>query len=323
MADSFTANLNLRKPEVGAAHDTWGGLAGLNGDLDLLDAVFLATGLGTSVGLHVGTGKVANIEGTLLVADPTDTSAGFMFDASDITTATIRTLKAPDASGTIALRSEVTALVPTGSLIQGIWATAPAGYVLADGRTIGSATSGATSRANADCEALFSLVWTQFPAAPIFTFEGIASTRGANAAADFAANKRLTMFDARGRGLAGLDNMGGTAAGVLPGYTTMGQVGGALTSATGAFSMSGTNNINFGNVAFNYQSGGATVINNSVSGLQFGGSGVATQYGDAVNIFAVAGYTTINASFGISVSGASGAFNIVQPTVVVNVAVKL
>ena len=58
MADSFTANLNLRKPEVGAAHDTWGGVAGLNGDLDLIDAVFLATGLGTSVGLHIGSGKL-------------------------------------------------------------------------------------------------------------------------------------------------------------------------------------------------------------------------------------------------------------------------
>ena len=106
--------------------------------------------------------------------------------------------------------------------MQGIWATAPEGWVLADGRTIGSAASGASSRANADCEALFSLVWTQSSAAPIYTFEGVASTRGANAAADFAANKQLTMFDARGRTLAGLDNMGGTAAGVLPGYTTIG-----------------------------------------------------------------------------------------------------
>ena len=211
MADSFSPNLNLRKPEVGAAHDTWGGLAGLNGDLDLIDAVFLATGLGTSVGLHVGIGKMANIEGTLLVADSTDMTAGFKFDASDITTATVRTLKAPDADGTIALKSD-SCLAQTGDIKQGIWATAPEGWVLADGRTIGSATSGATSRAHADCEALFSLVWTQFPAAPIYTFEGVASTRGANAAADFAANKRLTMFDARGRTLAGLDNMGGTAA---------------------------------------------------------------------------------------------------------------
>jgi len=297
MADSFSPNLNLRKPEVGAAHDTWGGLAGLNGDLDLIDAVFLATGLGTSVGLHVGTGKVANIEGTLLVADSTDTTAAFKFDASDITTATIHTLKAPDASGTIALTSDP-AFAHTGDIKQGIWAAAPEGWVLADGRTIGSATSGATSRAHADCEALFSLLWTQFPAALIYTFEGVASTRGADAAADFAANKRLTMFDARGRTLAGLDNMGGAAAGVLSDWTTMGQVGGAQTNSA---SISGNASVV-----------GSTGASNNNTGTNNGATGdFATQFhGHSI-------------SFNAAVSGGTAAFGIVQPTVVINIAVKL
>lgn len=302
MADSFTPSLNLRKPEVGAAHDTWGGLTGLNGDLDLIDAVFLATGLGTSVGIHVGTGKVANIEGTLLVADSTDTTAGFMFDASEITTATIRTLKAPDADGTIALKSDVAA---TGDVRQGIWPVAPPGYVLADGRTIGSASSGATNRANADCEALFILLWTVMPTLPIYTFEGVASTRGANAAADFAANKRLTMFDARGRLLAGLDNMGGTAAGILtsatmtPNGTTMGATGGTQTHVLTTAQMPSHGHGGDGGYAFLYANAGA----------EFGFIGGAGNY---------AGY-----SYSTGPAGSSAAHPNTQPTILLNVAVKL
>lgn len=73
--------------------------------------------------------------------------------------------------------------------------TAPAGWLLIDGRTVGNAASGGTARANADTAALFAELWT-FPAAsvPIFDSTGAASTRGASAAADFAANKRIALF---------------------------------------------------------------------------------------------------------------------------------
>ena len=48
MADTFTTNLNLTKPEPGAAEDTWG--ISLNSDLDTLDAIFSSSG--TQVNLN-------------------------------------------------------------------------------------------------------------------------------------------------------------------------------------------------------------------------------------------------------------------------------
>ena len=49
MADTTTTNLNLTKPEIGAAEDTWG--ISLNNDLDAIDAIFSATG--TAVSLNI------------------------------------------------------------------------------------------------------------------------------------------------------------------------------------------------------------------------------------------------------------------------------
>lgn len=106
--------------------------------------------------------------------------------------------------------------------------TAPAGWVLASGRTIGNASSGATERANADTSALFSALWSAYSN----TVCPVSGGRSGSAAADFAANKTITLPDKRGRVSVGRDNMGGSTAGRVTSAgsgivgTTMGATGG-------------------------------------------------------------------------------------------------
>lgn len=91
------------------------------------------------------------------------------------------------------------ALVPVGCVEAFARSTAPTGWLAANGNTIGSASSGANN-ASADYSALFTVLWDNWSNTdlPILDSAGVASTRGANAAADFAANKRLPLPDLRG-----------------------------------------------------------------------------------------------------------------------------
>jgi microcystin-dependent protein len=79
-----------------------------------------------------------------------------------------------------------------------------AGYVRLNGRTIGSATSGATERANADTQSLFTELWP-------FSNIALVGGKGGSAAADWAANKGLTLPDCAGRLIGGRDDMGNGA----------------------------------------------------------------------------------------------------------------
>ncbi len=97
------------------------------------------------------------------------------------------------------------------------------GWVRMNGRTIGSALSGAEERAAADCQNLFLHLWNVD--ADLVVLGG----RGASAAADWAANKPITLPTAQGRTLIGLDTMGGTAANMVAAATVVGWKGGAET----------------------------------------------------------------------------------------------
>jgi hypothetical protein len=96
---------------------------------------------------------------------------------------------------------------PTAAVMYIAKASAPTSWLIANGGTIGDAASGASARANVDCLALFTILWTDFSDAvlPVLTSGGGASTRGASAGADWAAHKRITLPDLRGEFIRGID----------------------------------------------------------------------------------------------------------------------
>jgi hypothetical protein len=102
-------------------------------------------------------------------------------------------------------------LIQTGDCIFSPATGTRTGFVRANARTIGSAASGATERANADTSDLYTFLWNNFSNSIL----AVSTGRGASAAADFAANKTIALFDGRGACLRGLDDMGNSAASAL------------------------------------------------------------------------------------------------------------
>lgn len=80
-------------------------------------------------------------------------------------------------------------------------------WLVCNGRTIGSGSSGATGRAHADMQALFVYLWEAFDntTLEIQNSSGVGTVRGSTAEADFNAHKRMPIFDMRGRTIAGAD----------------------------------------------------------------------------------------------------------------------
>lgn len=140
------------------------------------------------------------------------------------------------------IASVTAATAPTGA-VQGFrMTTAPTGWIKENGGTIGSAASGATNRANADTQALFILLWQQFDQTrlPIQDSSGAVTTRGASAAADFAAAKRMPLFDSRSRFHRGADDGLGYDAAIVVGLAQSDEIKSHFHAQRGA-GLSGSN----------------------------------------------------------------------------------
>lgn len=95
--------------------------------------------------------------------------------------------------------------LPTGALVAIHSTGRRAGWVRANGETIGSAASAGAERANDDCYALFVLLWDD----PHQTVDG---GRGQSAQADWDAARTITLPDYQGRVVMGALNMGNASA---------------------------------------------------------------------------------------------------------------
>jgi Microcystin-dependent protein len=147
--------------------------------------------------------------GTMAIVGPSSSSGG----GSEV----------PVDSAAIASTGDVKWRAGTGTLT---------GWVRLNGRTMGSASSGATEEASSDTEACYIYLWENFSDAICPVTGG----RGISGAVDFAADKPIALLDMRSRGMFGLDDMGNSALSAFTGITfadgdatTAGAAGGAAT----------------------------------------------------------------------------------------------
>lgn len=217
---------------------------------------------------------------------------------------------------TVAAMLETLGISPptTGDLRLTLKTTATTGWVMFNDGTIGDASSGA-SRANADTEDLFTLIFDNIADAnaPILTSAGAATTRAAqtNAATAWAAHCRISLPKALGRALA--------VAGAGSGLTSR-----ALGVVAGAEAVTlSTSEIPAHNHTANVTDPGhshPTAFGSFPAGSSF------QQYSGGIGLGSAASATN-NATTGISVSiantGGGGAHANMQPTTFLNVMVKL
>lgn len=210
-----------------------------------------------------------------------------------------------------------TTIFQTGTLMPFYGVGVRSGFVRANGRTIGSSTSGATERANADVQALFEYLWGADANLTVST------GRGASANADWVANKTITLPDFRNRTMAGLGDMGNSdAARLTAGYfgasgTTLGAVGGTESQSL--------SNANLPNITPSFTGTAATITVASTTSVQ----GVAGNAGSGASVVYVSGTGALTSQGTYTPAGSISGFGgniphaIVQPTILATFYLKL
>lgn len=220
-------------------------------------------------------------------------------------------------------------ILPTGTPIQQLTTTPMQGCVLANGKSIGDASSGATSLASAAAFFLFSFVWLNFSQAecPVMN-AGVVTARGANPAADWALHRQIQLPLMQGSSLIGADTMGGTATSLLSGVpvqtgntTTPGSLlGENLHTLTRSETPTGITSSNTQTISVSFGGGNSTPITtgtwNNIGTVNE--SGVGGNYGKATA--AIGNATGMSGSNAIAVTSnntGGGSHNTVQQSYIV------
>ena len=213
-----------------------------------------------------------------------------------------------------------TTIFQTGAFMQFYGTGSLAGWVRCNGRTIGSASSGASERSNADTQALFQYLWGADPNL------AVSGGRGASASTDFVANKTITLPDCRGRVIAGLDDMGAVASGRLTSTyfgaqfggsaTTLGGVGGKESHLQTVSEMAGHTHAN--TLTDPGHSHAYTLFTPTYTTPNGTGAAVAGSISSGNTAGSTTGITINNAS-----AGGGNPFTTVQPTILATTYVKL
>jgi microcystin-dependent protein len=201
----------------------------------------------------------------------------------------------------------------TGDVKLTIKTTADEGWVLMNDTTIGNSASGASGRANDDTEALFLLLWTNTVNADC----AVSTGRGVSAASDFAANKTIALPKTLGRALAVYGSGSGLTARALA--AIVGAETHQLTSAempshthvqdAHTHTDSGHTHLEHpGTSTATVANGGDQVVANNTGGTQASGSGSAV----------ISSTVAVNQS-----TGGGGSHNNMQPSIFLNVMIKL
>jgi hypothetical protein len=190
--------------------------------------------------------------------------------------------------------------------------TADLGWVMMNDGTIGDASSAASTRANADCQTLFILLWTNV----LDTWAPVVGGRGASAAADWAAHKKLTLPKALGRALAfagagsGLTSRPlGSTAGAETHTLTAAEQASMSVSGSASVSVSGSGSINIFNSNPSDANNEIGFSGNDAGGV--GGSQTVTVTGSG------------SGSISGTATGGGGAHSIMSPEMFMNVMIKL
>lgn len=224
---------------------------------------------------------------------------------------------------TIAATGDFKAVYGTGVL---------SGWVRCNGRTIGSATSGANERANADAQSLFQFLWGSDPNL------AVSGGRGASANADWVANKTLALPDCRGRVLAGLDDMGASAAGRLTAtyWGVTGSCSGALGTTLGQACGGESQSLTTSQIpSLTSQGVNSITVNSSAGNIVVGTPSNGWQTGTQASLFSAfpngawassqqtsSGANTITVGT-LSTGGTAPVHPNVQPTILVTTYIKL